>query len=472
MPLYTLYLDPAAYGVLSIVTAVNGFLGIVFTLGLTSAMTRYYFEYENDHKTLSEFWGTILTLILIASTILGSILLLVGDRLLRPLIGAVPFWPYVALGVLSTFFQPFFNTHLAVLQMRNQASQYALMSIASFVLTVGLTIFLIIYKGCGVQGPLIATLIVSIAFFALSLWMMRNDLKFGLNLRHLRTALRYSLPLIPHSVAGQTSAVTDRLVINSQLGAAATGLYSVGSMVAMVVEVIAQSINRAYVPLSMAALKRGSKDDFHQIRAIGTLCVAAFCLLGACVGTVGNELLWLMANKNFSGGGIIIPFLVFAGVANGIYLLFVNVLFYEQSTVKLVPLGTLTGAVCSVSLSLLLIPHFGLLGAATATLLAQIFATILIAKLGLSVDPVKWSYARFSLAFMSSLAFTFVLSQVMTSNFILTVSIKLLGLTLLVGIIGGILWGRPLILFNASLKMLQRKPEGVAVLLTAPGSIR
>ena len=40
MPLYTLYLDPAAFGVLAIVTAINGFLSIAFTLGLTGAVTR------------------------------------------------------------------------------------------------------------------------------------------------------------------------------------------------------------------------------------------------------------------------------------------------------------------------------------------------------------------------------------------------------------------------------------------------
>ncbi|MBS3962529.1 MAG: oligosaccharide flippase family protein [Sandarakinorhabdus sp.] len=45
LPLYTLYLDPQAYGVFAIVTAVHGLLSIVFTLGLTGAVTRFYFEF-------------------------------------------------------------------------------------------------------------------------------------------------------------------------------------------------------------------------------------------------------------------------------------------------------------------------------------------------------------------------------------------------------------------------------------------
>jgi O-antigen/teichoic acid export membrane protein len=95
MPLYTLYLEPAAFGVIAIVTAVNGFLTIAFTLGLTGAVTRFYFEYQEQPEQLAEFWGSVLTLVIVMSTLLAGALLLIGEHLLRPVLGGVPFWPYV-----------------------------------------------------------------------------------------------------------------------------------------------------------------------------------------------------------------------------------------------------------------------------------------------------------------------------------------------------------------------------------------
>ncbi len=250
MPLYTYYLAPSAYGVLAIVTAVNGVLAILFTLGLTSAITRFYFDYQDDAPLLARFWGTILVFVLLLSGALAGLLLLCGETLLRPLLGAVPFWPYVALGVMATFFQPFFATFLAVLQMRNQAGRYAAVSLANFALTTVLTVVLVVQLGWGVRGPLVATLAASVVFFGVSLWMLRDQLTLCLDWRHLKPALGYSLPLVPHSVSGQVTAFADRLVLNTYMGSAAAGLYSVGAMLALVVEVGAQSVNRAYVPLT------------------------------------------------------------------------------------------------------------------------------------------------------------------------------------------------------------------------------
>ena len=71
LPLYTLYLDPAAYGVLAIVTAINGFLSLAFTLNLMSAVTRFYFEYRDQPAMLAEFWGSVLTFVMLLSVVLG-----------------------------------------------------------------------------------------------------------------------------------------------------------------------------------------------------------------------------------------------------------------------------------------------------------------------------------------------------------------------------------------------------------------
>ena len=472
MPLYTLYLDPSAYGVLSIVTAINGLLSIAFTLGLTSAVTRFYFEYQRDPDQLAEFWGSILAFVLLLSALVAGALLALGDLVLRPLIGEVAFWPYVALGVLAAFFQPFFTTFLTVLQTRNEARRYAVISLAHFALTTLLTLALVVVLGWGVVGALIATLAAAAVFFVVSLWLLRADLKLCLRWRHLRPAFAYSLPQVPHSIASQVTAITDRLILNGQLGAATAGLYSVGAMVAMVVEVAAQSVNRAYVPLSMAQLKSGHPRELDQLRAVGALVVGGFCLVAATIGVFGHELVWLLASPSFAQAAAVIPILAYCGVASSIYYLLVNVLFFDRSAIKLLPIGSLSAAGLNVSLALMLVPRFGMQGAAVSTLLAQTLATILIASIARRFDPIRWDYGRYAIAFGAGFIWTLMLSRLNLGGVAVTLLAKLLGLALLSTLLGALFWSRPLILFQASARMLSRRPaEAAALFVDRPGAI-
>lgn len=468
LPLYTHYLAPSAYGVLAIVTAVNGVLSIFFTLGLTSAVTRFYFEYQDQPALLARFWGTILVFVMALSAILAGALLLVGDTLLRPFIGEVQFWPFVALGVMATFFQPFFLTFLAVLQMRNQALRYAAVSLANFALTVGLTIFLVVQMGWGARGPLMATLAASVVFFAVSLWMLRDNLRLCLDWGHLKQALRYSLSLVPHSVSAQLTAFSDRLVLNHYLGSASTGLYSVGAMLALIVEVCAQSVNRAYVPLTMAALKRGTADDMDQIRTVGTLFVGVFCLLGTAVAALAPELLRLLASPAYAAAAAIVPLLVFACTANAFYFLFVNILFYDQRAVRMIPVGTASGAVISVGLLLVLVPSFGMAGAAWAALASQIMATVLIAAIARKYEPVRWPYARYALAFGLAFGMALALGGLAgQARAAVVIALKLAALCLLSVLLGALLWGQPWLPLQALATLLRGRPARAADLFAA-----
>jgi O-antigen/teichoic acid export membrane protein len=466
MPLYTLYLDPAAYGILAIVTAVNGFLSIAFTLGLTGAVTRFYFEYQDDAATLAEFWGSIVSFVMLLSVLVGGVLLVIGDRLLRPFIGEVPFWPYVALGVIATFFQPFFTTFLVVLQTRNKAGQYAFISLAHFFLTTAFTVAFVVFLRWGVTGALVATVAATIVFFALSLYLMRSEVRFCLNWRFLREALTYSLPQIPHSLASQTTAMADRLILNSKLGTAAAGIYSVGAMIAMVVEVAANSVNRAYVPLSMSALKSRNPSELAQLRTIGSLVVAGFCLIGAAIGAFGRELVWLLTTAAFSGAAAVIPILVFGGVATAIYYILVNVFFFDRSAINLLPICTLSAAILNVSLALMLVPRFGLIGAAAANLIAQTLAAVLVGVIGRRFDPVEWDYGRYVMAFIIGLGCALYLGSLDPGGMLLTITLKLGGLVICAILLGSILWRRPFVLADAVFWLARRRPDRAAALFT------
>ncbi len=50
LPIYTRYLTPSDYGVLEIFGATGGILGIVFVMGLGSALFMSYFSYDDEEN--------------------------------------------------------------------------------------------------------------------------------------------------------------------------------------------------------------------------------------------------------------------------------------------------------------------------------------------------------------------------------------------------------------------------------------
>jgi O-antigen/teichoic acid export membrane protein len=306
-----------------------------------------------------------------------------------------------------------------------------------------------------------------VIFLFVSAYLMRGEVRLCLRWAHLREALVYSLPLVPHSAASQITAMSDRLIVNARLGTSFAGLYSVGAMMAMGIEVAAYGVNKAYYPLSMQAMKSRDAGELAQLRAIGALVVAGFSMLAAGVGIFAPEILWLLAAPAFAPAARVVPILVFSGVASAIYYVLVNALFYERNATRLVPLGTLCGGVSSVLLALTLVPPFGMLGAAVANLIAQILAALAVALLARRFDPVRWDYGRYVLAFAGGLTCSLLGVRLQTELLFLTILLKLCLLSVLALFMGTILWRRPFILLSALWRLARRQASEAAAMFRA-----
>src|SRR5690554_6180577 len=69
LPIYTMFLTPDDYGVINLV---NGFIQVanfIVAFSLYSAAIRFYADYKYDKEKLKNFYGTIITFILISGVI-------------------------------------------------------------------------------------------------------------------------------------------------------------------------------------------------------------------------------------------------------------------------------------------------------------------------------------------------------------------------------------------------------------------
>lgn len=65
IPLYTRYLLPADYGIVSTLAAITGILVVFYEMGQRNSWIRFYYDYHGDKKELKEYFGTILICVLL-----------------------------------------------------------------------------------------------------------------------------------------------------------------------------------------------------------------------------------------------------------------------------------------------------------------------------------------------------------------------------------------------------------------------
>jgi len=403
LPLYTHYLSPNDFGILAVVITLNGFLTVLFTWSMPAAIGRFYFDYRDEPETLREFWGTIVLSVLFFSLLGGALLLLTGPVLLKPVMGDIPFWPYFAIGIGILVFQPLFQVFLSALQVQGQAGRFALYSTVQLVFNLLLILTLVILMGWKAEGPLFATLITSILFFMVALFTFRKDFKWVFRWHLFKQAARYSLPLVPHTLSAQILIVTDKFFLNTMVGAAAAGIYHVAFLFGTIIITFVDSINRAYVPVAMDALEENKASSLEELNSNGMILIGGYCLLGILVSLFSLEMLKLFTAAPYHSTYLIVPFIAFAFVLRGVYYILVNILMFKKDTTRWVSVGTFSGALANIALNYYLIPIHGMAGAAIATLASQLVITVIIGKLALKHEPVRWNYTKINLAFTISL---------------------------------------------------------------------
>jgi O-antigen/teichoic acid export membrane protein len=321
---------------------------------------------------------------------------------LSPLIKNIAFFPYLALGIMTIAFQPFYEILMTILQAREQAKLYSIVSFIRFLVRVSLTIGLVVFLKWRAAGVLLAGASASFIFFIYAGFYLRNDIKICFHTRYLKEALKYSLPLIPHQASTRVKLVTDKLLINRFIDVSSTGLYNIGFQFGNILNIVTTAVNRAIVPIFMDAMKQDNMKELDELKKIGLFLVFFYCICGFFISIFAREIIIIFTTKNFYESFIVIPFLTYNFVVTGVYYLFVNVLFYYKNTTKFVSAVNVTSVALNILLNWLLIIRWGIIGAAVATLATNVFLCVLTGLISGGYTKITWAYIKFAILVLFS----------------------------------------------------------------------
>lgn len=390
LPVYTRYLDPAEYGVIALLLTVEAVAKIVFRWGVDTAFMRLYYDCA-DQAARQRLASTLFFFLaavngaLLAGGILGA------GALSRQLFGTADQALLVALVIANTFVFSFYFIPFQVMRIGEQSKQFiALVSVRSLA-TIAARLLLVIGGGLGVLGIVVADVVVTLIFTAvLSRWfapLIRPVFSPPL----LREALGFGLPRIPHSLAHQVMGVADRYLLSAYATLADVGLYSIGASFGLALKLFLSAFEYAWTPFFLGVMREPDAPRIYS--RVSTYVVAVLVLLVAGLCAIAPDLVRLTTTAEFHQAARVTPWIALGVMFQGLYLIGSIGLVITKSTTRY-PIATGIAAATSLAANVLLIPRYGLMGAAWANTIAYATLAAVTVAFSLRAYPIAYEWNR------------------------------------------------------------------------------
>lgn len=396
-PVLTHYLTPAEYGIINYINTLNAFLLVFSVLSLNTYYLVFYYRQEN--KTEQRKLLGNLTIFIVGITAAISILAyFFGYYLTDVFQNEIKFFPYIALGIATNFFNVFSVLPLATYRVEENPLPVTIINVIKSVLVMLLTILLVVKFNYKALGVLWATLVVTAIF---AIWFIAITIKksiFCFNWKQIKSALAFSLPLVPGSIAYYLVSMSDRILIEKYVGLSELGIYGTASTLALLLNIISTGAYKAFEPYFFKIY--GTENFIHQFKQVQNAFLLVLLIGASGLALFSKEALILMASESFLSAYLYVPPLLIGVLSSSICLLFGTVLT-AQSKTKTNSMISILGGCASVIANVILLPHIGILGACLTS--AIVFTGMLAATI--SFSKIK----TLNLKVLSSIVFTFAM---------------------------------------------------------------
>ena len=370
VPFYTSILTTAEYGVSDLITTTVLLLVPIFTLDIQDAAMRY--ALDNNCENTSVFtvgFKTVLT----GTFLVATLLAFAGFLHIPGITGE-----YLYFTALMFFVTAGTNVFSLFCRGIDQVGVVAVSSIINSVVTLTSNIVFLAVFRWGLTGYLLANtagsfLSMVYMFFGARLY---RYIEFQTDKKLKAEMCRYSFPLIFSVVAWWVNNASDRYILSWICGVGVSGVYAVAYKIPSILSMLGNVFSQAW---SISAIREFDPQDNDGFFG-GTFSLMAFAMAISCsaIMIINYPLAkFLYSSAFFEAWRYVPPLLV--SVVFDILCQFIGGVFTATKDTKTLSYTTVSGALVNIALNLLLIPEFGAMGAAVATLLG--YGGVLVARL-------------------------------------------------------------------------------------------
>jgi O-antigen/teichoic acid export membrane protein len=370
LPVFVDYLDARDYGVLGILGSIEVIGKIVFRFGLDGSFMRFFYDCEGDDER-RRLASTIFFFLLALNGVVLAPLLIFAPGIAAALFGTTVYSTALRLLLVNTFAIGFTFLPFHVLRIERQSTIFSALTLARSVMTIALRIVFVILLRMHVTGIYLADVLVTAGVMvALARWFAPL-IRPAFSWKTLRETLAFGLPRVPHAGAQQVMAVGDRFILNMFAKVDEVGVYQIAVSFGLTEKLFLSAFESAWAPFYYATVR--DADARRVFRVVTTYGFAVLVLLTAGLSATGRDLVEAMTHGRIMAPsdprwvdvGTVITWTAIGVLLQGVYLLTSIGLNLTKRT-QYYPIATSVAAATNVGLNFVLIPRFGMVGAAWA----------------------------------------------------------------------------------------------------------
>lgn len=366
------YVSPEGYGKIDLFNTTVLLLGYFISLNTTSVISVNYFSYSTQQ--LRESISCVLILTLLGGLVFGSCILFSSS--ISSVIGLRSI--FILYAIVVSVSNVVYDIILNIWRLEENLKQYGIYSIGIVFINFVLTLVFIVHYKLGWTGRVYAQVLsyLILAIVGAYALLKKNLIVFYLpNKDIFLDSLRFGLPLIPHSISFWLRQGLDRYLINFFYSSSVLGCYSFALNFANIIQMLGTALNATY---SVTIYKKLAENDVITVRSLlknSRIVAFVFTILTVIIVCVSFIFIPVFFPNYYDSLSYLI-FLSIGALAQCIYLLYVNYIFYYKKT-KVLMYITFSTSLLHAILSII-VARYSLMYVAVLNALTNIVIMLLV----------------------------------------------------------------------------------------------
>ncbi len=412
-PIMTRNLSVADYGIVGLISISLTLFIAIGKLGMQHAVVRYFAQIKNGNIAydLKQMNSTVSGVFIILAVVSTSLFLFMGFQVLP---GFLQYENISSLFLLASgvvFVRLLGSSIMNFLRAQQRSADVAIAQSLARFLNMLLIISVVLTSVLDPHSVLICLFIAELVGVGFAVYQYRSELYFkrsAVSGPLAKAMLFYGMPLMMLESLSLVLRLSDRYLIEAMLGVNELGQYSAsynltGYLDIIILAALLQAIRPVYVQMwessGVARTREFLSRGLHLYAIVGIPFVVMFSV-------TSPYLLSFLAGPKYALGTVVIPYVALSFWLEGAMIFLAAGLYIFKNT-KVLMYSSLAAAVMNVGLNVLLIPHYGIAGAAAVTVFSY-------AVFVLSVTFSSFKYVKVDIKWKSPLivsassAFVFV----------------------------------------------------------------
>ncbi len=280
----------------------------------------------------------------------------------------------IVMIVFYTLFSVIFSIFNTIIQLEKNAIKYAIFQFIWVLASISIALLLIIQFHWGWKGKFYAelTILFLLTLHTLYYFVKNKYIVFDLDIEKIKELVSYLFPLTFFVVGLFIMGTIDKIFLAKYMNLEAVGIYAIAMTMSIIVNVVYDSVMKAWFPFFYEKLNHGQTEDMHFVIKTILLYKVAVIVFMLLYLFLIPYIFDIMIDEKFNEALLYIPILVIGFTFEGLRKPLAGFLTHADK-VKTLGAVTFIAAIINILLNIALIQEYGIYGAAYATLFSFAF---------------------------------------------------------------------------------------------------